>query len=150
MTAMLGLFLAGAGALRAEGEWQVSDFFAPADVGNAKIMLPANFSASKYGKGKYRLDGPQSRGQLNCLFFHFENAAEATANASLLEWKASTALINDSKALVREAIFLNPFQAAPPPEAVVLKIRLTAQNEDIAGELQQTAEKILKKNAADP
>lgn len=133
--------------LVAEEKWEASQFFAKQDVGEGEFLLPYPYSASKYGKGKYRLDGPASRGQLNCLFFTFESAAEGTEQTSLIEWQPKVELIGDARALVRERLMINPFQVSPPPEAAMLKIRLTALSDDIAAQLQQTAEAILKKNA---
>lgn len=143
----IALFLGLIFSALAEEKWTASTFFAKEDVGEGEFLLPYPYSASKYGHGKYRLDGPDSRGQLNCIFFWFESAAEGTETTSLIEWQPKVELIGDTRALVKETLMLNPFQASPPAQAAMLKIRLTALSDEIAERLQKTAEAILKKNA---
>lgn len=147
LSLILVLLVSMTHSLQAEEKWEASPFFAKEDVGERKILLPYPFSASKYGKGKYRLDGPESRGQLNCVFFTFESAGEATEQTSLVEWQPKVELIGDTRALVKERLMFNPFLASPPQEAAMLKIRLTALSDEISEQLQQTAEAILQKNA---
>jgi len=146
---LLAALAAGLLPMAAE-EWATTSFFSPADVGDMgtrKFQVPKGWSVSKYGKGKYRFDGPDSRGQLNCIFYTFESADEATQTADLTTWAPSTALIQDQKAIVREALYPNPFMETPAPASAMLKVRLTAMDGEIADKLQETAQAILNKNA---
>ncbi|MEM1058184.1 MAG: hypothetical protein AAGK14_02970 [Verrucomicrobiota bacterium] len=150
LAVFFGVWSAVAPAAAAEEAWKPADHFWPEDVGDGELLLPKNLYNSKYGHGQYRLDGIKSRGHLNCIFLTFMSEAKATGTANLTEWAPSTALIQERKALVRTALYPNPFLEKPPAAAAMLEVRITAQDAETADELQRLAEAFLRKNARVP
>ena len=120
-------------------DWKAADFIAPADA-SKPIMIPPNFFTSQIGKGKYRLDGPDSQGKVNCIFLFFE--PEDPQRTVPSPW----AQIEDASfphgTEIRERVIRNPFGATG---SALLRIRVTAKDKNIADSLIQIADSILTK-----
>jgi len=124
-------------------DWKTAEFIATSDA-SLSILIPPDFSVSKYGKGKYRLDGVNSQGKVNCIFLLFE--PESTLEKSdKTEWKLVEDLSLPTGTSVFEKTIKNPFEPTNQADAAILRVRVTGKSETISAELKGLADQITKK-----
>jgi len=128
-----------AGCLAAD--WKAANFIDSFDA-TRPIWIPPDFSASKFGRGKYRLDGPDSQGTVNCIFLFFEpQAAQLTIPN---EWKPIGDATLQNEVIIRERVIPNPFEGEGAGDTATLRIRVTAKDAATAQELMGIAESIIR------
>ena len=115
----------------------------PLDSTNPLVMT-TDFCVSKYGQGCYRIDGANSYGKLNCIFFLFEPASKPEVTEKEVKWTESVLESEGKKILRKEALLLNPLPRKENPLAAILRIRVDAANKELLSSLSQRAEEILK------
>lgn len=124
-------------------DWKTAEFIADSDASLA-ILIPPNLSVSKYGKGKYRLDGVNSQGKVNCIFLFFE--PEGTLEKSdETEWKLVKDPSLPAGTSIFEKIIRNRFEPTSQADAAMLRVRVTGKSETISAELKSVADQITKK-----
>ncbi len=82
-TLLLAITAFGAGTKKA------SDIAWNSDECSNPLLLPEHFYVSKYGKGKYRVDGMMSQGHFNCIYISFQ-ASDSLDSASVADARNST------------------------------------------------------------
>lgn len=124
-------------------EWKAAEFISESDA-TRPIQIPTSFSVSKYGKGKYRLDGDRSYGQVNCIFLSFEpNIAKVSKVHH--DWEKIEDATLPSGTMIYEKVIVNPFEPKAPAGPIALRIRVTGDKDATVDELKSAANQIISK-----
>jgi hypothetical protein len=132
--------------IRAEDEWKVSQIGFDRFESTNPLKIPKDFAVSKFGKGKYRLDGMDSFGRLNCIFFFFEPVPANETPKQELEWKEEQMDVEGKTIIRKEAVILNPFVRQNDDSRALLRVRVdvAVAKKELAASLSQIAEQIIK------
>ena len=122
------------------------------------LMLPERYFVSKYGKGKYRIDGMESKGRLNCIFIQFQDTdtlepqsiPDARTSSFMIKgeeakWRTYEVTADGASFVRREALIRNilPRQKEGDAAGFIL-LRIDGASQAIVDELTAVAEKILQ------
>ena len=121
-------------------------------------MLPEHFLASKYGKGKYRIDGTMSEGHFNCIYIIFQASGSLeptsvsdagkstfTIRGQEVTWRSYETVVEGRSVILKEALVPNilPHQEQGN-DSDYIWLRIDGTNQEISDQLTPIAENILQ------